>query len=67
MAFAGREACIDFYHASPFSLNFVKQNKKMAIEPVVRVMFKTGLAIALVDRVREISVAFPVERGLPNG
>jgi hypothetical protein len=67
LAFAGREACVDFYHASPFSLHYVQQNKKMAVEPVVRVMLTTGLAIALVDRVREISAAFPAERGLPNG
>ena len=67
MAFAGREACIDFYHASPFSLHYVQQNKKMSIESVVRVMLGTGLAIALVDKIREVSAKFPVERGLPNG
>ena len=28
LAFAGREACLDFYHASPFSLHQVRQNKE---------------------------------------
>jgi hypothetical protein len=67
LAFAGREACMDFYHASPFALHYVQQNKKMSVEPVVRVMLGTGLALALVDKIRDVSAKFSIERGLPNG
>lgn len=64
LAFAGREACMDFYHASAFSLHYVQQNRKMAVEPVVRVIVGSGLLLALIDRLHEFEPTFPKERGL---
>ena len=63
LAFAGREACLDYYHASPFSLHQVQQNKKMAVEPVVRVILASGLLLPLIDKLHEFEIMFPKEQG----
>jgi hypothetical protein len=62
LAFAGREACMDFYHASAFSLHQVQQNRKMAVEPVVRVILASGLLLSLIDKLHEIEPTLPKER-----
>lgn len=66
LAFAGREACLDFYHASPFSLHQVRQNKKMAVEPVVRVILGSGLLLPIIDQLHELEPQFPKEKGISD-
>jgi hypothetical protein len=68
LASAGRESCIDFYHASAFSLHYAQQNKKLAVDPVVRVILGSGLLIAMLDKLRELEPRLPVdaERGHGN-
>jgi len=63
LAFAGREACLDYYHASPFSLHQVQQNKKMAVEPVVRVILASGLLLPMIDKLHDFETMFPKEQG----
>jgi len=63
LAFAGREACMDFYHASAFSMHQANQNRKMAVESVVRVILGSGLLLPLLDRLHELEESLPKERG----
>jgi hypothetical protein len=63
LAFAGREACMDYYHASAFSIHQANQNRKMAVEPVVRVILGSGLLLPLIDKLHELESTFPKERG----
>jgi hypothetical protein len=44
---SGREGCLDFYYASPFSKGAVAVHKKLALDPVVRVDIRTSLLIGL--------------------
>ncbi|MGT2429573.1 hypothetical protein ACU4HD_14095 [Cupriavidus basilensis] len=53
-AIAGQEACLDFYHASPFSLRSVQFIKKLGVEPVVRVDLRLSLLKAIIDEIRRI-------------
>ncbi len=66
LAFAGREACLDFYHASPFSLHQVQQNKKMAVEPIVRVILASRLLLPIIDKLHELEPMLPKEQGLSD-
>lgn len=49
---SGFSACMDFYNASPFSIQHLAVVRKLALEPVVRVNLSTGLLIALIDGLR---------------
>ncbi|MBI4190298.1 MAG: hypothetical protein HY525_07135 [Betaproteobacteria bacterium] len=60
-AFSGRECCLDFYHASSFSMATAATSKKLAVDPVVRVDIRTSLAIALVEEMRKLEQNFPPE------
>ncbi|GAA0846703.1 hypothetical protein GCM10009080_47360 [Cupriavidus pauculus] len=53
-AIAGQEACLDFYHASPFSLRSVHFIKKLSVEPVVRVDLRLPLLKAIIDELKRI-------------
>ncbi len=44
---SGREGCLDFYYASPFSKSAVAVHKKLALDPVVRVDLRTSLVAGL--------------------
>lgn len=57
-AWTGSEACMDFYHASPFVISNLP-NGKLAAEPVVRVTVPTGLMAALWRKVESFKVLFP--------
>lgn len=60
-AFSGREACLDFYDASPFAMAHAKGTNKLAIEPVVRIDIASSWLLAIVDRVRELQPQFPAD------
>jgi hypothetical protein len=50
------EACLDFYQASPFSLGFAIQSKKLALDPVVRIDLRASLFFALVEGLRSVGI-----------
>lgn len=58
-AFSGREACLDFYHASSFAFVAVKTTNRLALEPIVRVDMRTSLFNLIVQRLRELQSDFP--------
>ncbi|RZF29999.1 hypothetical protein EVC45_10420 [Paraburkholderia sp. UYCP14C] len=53
-AIVGAEACLDFYHASPFALRSVHLSKKLSVEPVVRVDIRLSLLMAMIDELERI-------------
>lgn len=53
IAFAGDDACIDFYNMSPFVAHAVKSGHDLFVQPVVRVMLPTGLLLALIERLEK--------------
>lgn len=48
-AFSGREACMDFYHSSPFAIHGVGVTGKFFAEPTVRVTLGLPLMMAIYD------------------
>lgn len=50
--FTGLSGCMDFYNASPFSIQHMAALKKLALEPVVRVNLSTGLMLQLLDALK---------------
>lgn len=55
LAIAGYESCIDFYHASPFSVRDASSQGGLRVEPVVRVDIRTSQLLAIVERMKELS------------
>lgn len=69
-AVVGREACMDFYYASPFSKSAAAHTRKLALDPVVRVDLRTGLLLGLHKAFRTIVSDLPEEtitEGVPRG
>ena len=60
-AVGGREACLDFYHASVFAMVNISKASKVPIDPVVRVDLRTSLLLSLRDALRELQKDFPPE------
>lgn len=58
-AIAGREACLDFYQASPFSIVAVRKAKKLGLDPVVRIDVRTTLLLGLLDELRKLVSELP--------
>lgn len=56
---SGREACLDFYHMSPFSILKIPSTHKVALDPVVRIHVPTALFAALIDRLKQIKQQLP--------
>jgi len=57
---SGREACMDFYHASPFVLGMIAtNNSKFTAEPIVRVNLSTGVLLALFSQLKLLKPSFP--------
>lgn len=56
---SGFEACLDFYHASPFVMRNIEKKKQVGVEPVVRVTLSTGMLLSLTSRARELVVELP--------
>jgi hypothetical protein len=62
-AFAGDEACIDFYHISAFAAGLVQQARKVAVEPVVRIDLRSSLMLAMLhglDNLRIQTLELPI-------
>jgi len=59
----GREACMDFYHASPRAIRDVMQHEKdvMAIDPVVRIQLFTTLLAGVLDGIKAAHSSLPIE------
>lgn len=51
---SGRDACIDFFSASPFSIGMAQRAGKLAIDPVVRINLRTSLLLSLVEQLRDV-------------
>lgn len=60
-SFSGREACADFYYASPFAFQKVKAGGNFAADPVVRVSLPTGLLFAICEKLISISAELPAD------
>lgn len=56
---SGREGCMDFYYASPFSKSVAAQAKKLAVDPVVRVDVRTSLMLGLNAKLAQILDELP--------
>ena len=67
MAFFGRDACLDFYDASPFSWAGAQSSSKMTVLGVVRINTDTALVAAMVDRLREFQAQFPADARTSGG
>ena len=61
VALSGREACMDFYHVSSFSMANAANSKKMGLEPVVRLDIRSTMLIALIEELKRIESNFPPE------
>ena len=61
VAISGREACLDFYHASSFAMANAINSKKLPIDAVVRVDLRTGLFGGLIDEMKKFESKFPRE------
>lgn len=58
----GRDACMDFYYASPFSVQIAAQGGDFAAEPVVRVTLPTSLMLALHQKLQSLKDSMPAEK-----
>jgi hypothetical protein len=57
---SGREACLDFFHASAFAISAVVHTSKLALDAVVRVDLRSSLALGLFQELgRLVAEAFP--------
>lgn len=59
IAVSGFETCIDFYHASAFSMRQAATTKQLAVEPIVRVDIQTSVFISLVAELKTIRSTLP--------
>lgn len=55
MAYSGREATIDFYHSSAWSIHVVKQGaEEFAVDPVVRIDLRSNALLAMLDELERV-------------
>ncbi len=57
--FSGRDACMDFYYASPFSVQIAGGGGEFQADPVVRVNLPTALMISIYERLAELKDSLP--------
>jgi hypothetical protein len=55
VAMAGKESCMDFYHASAFAIRKAEKENSIEVEPVVRVDLRSSLFVALIRRANQIA------------
>lgn len=60
-AFSGREACMDFYHASPFAMGSAGNSGKLHADPTVRVTLGLPLMMAVFDWLESHKNELPVD------
>lgn len=63
VAMAGKETCMDFYHASAFAIRKAETETSMEVEPVVRVDLRSSLFLSFAQEVLRICEQFKDERG----
>jgi len=56
VAVSANEACIDFYHASPFAMGVARVARKLAVDPVVRVDLRSTLLLGLLISLRGLDL-----------
>lgn len=56
---SGRDACIDFFSASPFSIGLAQRAQKLSLDPVVRVTLRASLLVALISKMRAVVDEIP--------
>ena len=59
--FTGRDACMDFYYASPFAVQIASRGGEFSAEPVVRVNMTTALMFAIYKKLESWEDSFPRE------
>jgi hypothetical protein len=64
VAIAGKETCMDFYHASAFAIRKAETETVMEIEPVVRVDLRSSLFVSFARRAIEIAEQIKNEGGM---
>ena len=58
--FMAREACLDFYNASPFAYRAMGKNgTHLAVDPVLRVELATGLLLSLMEQLEGLKAEIP--------
>ena len=57
--FTGRDACMDYYYASPFSVQIAGAGGEFQAEPVVRVSLPTALMLAIYERLIQLKGDLP--------
>ena len=50
--FTGADGCLDFYNASPFSIQHVSATRKLPLEAVVRVQVPTALMFTMLEELQ---------------
>lgn len=58
--YSGIDGCMDFYHASPFTIRSVNLGNKLTLEPIVRVYLPTPLIFAMWRRLDEMAADLPM-------
>jgi hypothetical protein len=58
-SYSGTEACMDFYHTSPFVVMQVKAGGDFAADPVVRVSLPMVLLYAICEKLEKIKTQLP--------
>ena len=61
VGYTGRDACMDFYYASPFGVQIASAGGDLDAEPVVRVTMSTATMVAIYQRLEAIKVTLPNE------
>lgn len=60
--FTGRDACMDFYFASPFAAQIAGGGGDFQAEPLVRVSMPTMLMLAIYERLKELEPSLPRDK-----
>ncbi len=61
VAIIGRDACIDFFQASPFAMAKIGSARMIPVDPVVRVDVRTSLLLSLRNAIQKLEGNFPPE------
>jgi hypothetical protein len=56
---SNKEACLDFYQASPFAIGNVQKSHRLALDPVVRVDLRSSLFLSMIAGLRNLGMEIP--------
>jgi len=66
--YMGREACLDFYNASPFAFRALgNDGTQLAVDPLLRVELATGLLLSMVEQLEALKADLPEAVKQENG